>query len=80
MPVKHDLSQDIGIDARELEQRKRDDRKLVRLIDDYESADLKLVELGSNAGLGVSDEDMHKLKAERLMAKDRIVQRLKYGT
>lgn len=80
MPVKHDLSQDIGIDARELEQRKRDDRKLVRLIDDYESADLKLVELGSSAGLGVSDEAMHRLKAERLLAKDRIVQRLKYGT
>lgn len=80
MPVKHDLNQDIGIDARELEQRKRDDRKLVRLIDDYESADLKLVELGSNAGLEVSDEDLHRLKAERLLAKDRIVQRLKYGT
>lgn len=80
MPVEHDLTQDIGISRSELEQRTEQDPDLARLLEDYRSTDLKIVELERAAGLGVSDKHLNRLKSERLLAKDRIVRRLQYGS
>ncbi|MCU1727366.1 DUF465 domain-containing protein [Pseudomonas sp. 7P_10.2_Bac1] len=76
MPVKHDLSQDLGFTKEALATLKDQDPHLAALIVKYTEADQKVLEAEAHNALGVTDEVLVALKEKRLKIKDDIVSRL----
>jgi uncharacterized protein YdcH (DUF465 family) len=76
MPAKHDLYADLGITKDELAKRRGSDARLNSLVDHYGQLDAHIVSVEEGAQGDVSDDQLRKLKEERLLAKDKIVQQL----
>jgi uncharacterized protein YdcH (DUF465 family) len=79
MPVKHDLFADLSVSKDELTKRCASDPKLQSLVGDYDKVDGDIVKAESGSAGDVSDDQLKKLKEKRLLAKDKIVQRLEVG-
>ncbi|OPA88550.1 hypothetical protein BFW88_15620 [Pseudomonas fluorescens] len=73
MPVKHDLYQDLGLSKEEVHKRGASDKRLDSLLTQYDDADKKVMNAEKASA---SDEDVEKLKKQRLLIKDEIVGRL----
>lgn len=76
MPVKHDLLQDLGVTKDAVSKRRSEDGHLDQLFMDYKVIDTEVVEAEANNAVGVADEVLNKLKAKRLLVKDKIAARL----
>lgn len=76
MPVKHDLFADLSLTRDELAERGRRDARLQQLLNDYESADVEVLNAEKGSAGGIGDDALRTLKEKRLLVKDRIVQRL----
>lgn len=76
MVAAHDLCQDLGITQDELNQHRKDDPKLDKLVGDYENVDKRTVDAEQTNAAIISDEELVALKEERLKIKDQITQRL----
>lgn len=76
MPVKHDLFADLSLTRDEVAERGRRDARLQQLLNDYESADVEVLNAEKGSAGGIGDDALRKLKEKRLLVKDRIVQRL----
>ncbi|MCD5985907.1 MULTISPECIES: DUF465 domain-containing protein [Pseudomonas] len=76
MPVKHDLFADLSLTRDEVAERGRRDARLQQLLNDYESADVEVLNAEKGSAGGIGDDALKKLKEKRLLVKDRIVQRL----
>jgi len=76
MPVTHDLFADLKVSKDEVIERSKADATLQRLLNDYDQADAKVVEAERGPAGGAGDDEVKKLKEERLLVKDKIVQRL----
>ena len=76
MPVKHDLSLDLGFSEEDLKALKAQDPHLAALIAKYKEADKNVLEAESGDALGVTDEVLLALKGKRVKIKDDIVSRL----
>lgn len=76
MPVKHDLFADLSLTRDEVAERGRQDARLQQLLDDYDSADVEVLNAEKGSAGGIGDDALRKLKEKRLLVKDRIVQRL----
>ncbi|MDR0278006.1 MAG: DUF465 domain-containing protein [Paucimonas sp.] len=70
MPVKHNLYADLGVTAEEFEAHKKKDARLSTLEEDYLRKDKEVVEAEDSAG---ADEEINRLRKERLKIKDEIV-------
>ncbi|MDH0745478.1 DUF465 domain-containing protein [Pseudomonas sp. GD03842] len=79
MPVKHDLYADLSIAKEEVIKMRGKDPKLNSLIDSYESLDADIVEAESGSAGDVSDDQLKRLKEERLLVKDKIVKHVSYS-
>ena len=73
MPVKHDLYQDLGMSKEVVHERRAGDKRLDSLLTQYDDADKKVMNAEKASA---SDEDVEKLKKQRLLIKDEIVGRL----
>ncbi|KTC16044.1 MULTISPECIES: DUF465 domain-containing protein [Pseudomonas] len=76
MPVKHDLFADLSLTRDEVAERGRRDARLQQLLNDYESADVEVLNAEKGSAGGIGDDALRTLKEKRLLVKDRIVQRL----
>ena len=76
MPVKHDLFADLSLTRDEVAERGRRDARLQQLLNDYDSADVEVLNAEKGSAGGIGDDALRKLKEKRLLVKDRIVQRL----
>jgi uncharacterized protein YdcH (DUF465 family) len=76
MPVKHDLYKDLGLTKEQVAERTQNDGKLNKLLSDYRQIDTGVLDAESGSAGNVSDDELKKLKEERLKIKDKIVQRL----
>ncbi|WP_122740404.1 DUF465 domain-containing protein [Pseudomonas viridiflava] len=76
MPVKHDLFADLSLTRDEVAERGRHDARLQQLLNDYDSADVEVLNAEKGSAGGIGDDALRKLKEKRLLVKDRIVQRL----
>lgn len=79
MPVKHDLFADLSISKDELGKRRGGDPKLNQLVTDYDTIDGAIVKAENGSAGDISDDQLRELKEKRLLAKDKIVQRLEAG-
>lgn len=75
MPVKHDLFADLDASAEDVKQRRQDDEKLSRLLDDYQAADAAVLDAEASSS---NDDELKKLKEKRLLIKDKVVQQWQY--
>lgn len=73
MPVRHNLYEDLKLTKEEVEQRRKTDDRLGALLSKYEELDKEVLKAASNLA---PDDQLKKLKEERLRAKDKIVQQL----
>ena len=76
MVAAHDLCQDLGITQDELNQHRKDDPKLDKLVADYENVDKRTVDAEQTNAAIISDEELLALKEGRLKIKDQITQRV----
>lgn len=76
MPVKHDLFADLKLTKDEVAERSKSDARLHQLLNDYDEADLLVLDAEKGLAGGVGDDALKKLKEKRLLVKDKIVQRL----
>ncbi len=76
MSVKHDLLQDLGISKENASERRKQDHHLDALFRKYDQADQDVVKAEANDAIGVSDEQLLKLKEKRLLVKDEIARLL----
>ncbi|MEE4099768.1 DUF465 domain-containing protein [Pseudomonas viridiflava] len=60
----------------EVAERGRQDARLQQLLNDYDSADVEVLNAEKGSAGGIGDDALRKLKEKRLLVKDRIVQRL----
>ncbi|MFD2643154.1 DUF465 domain-containing protein [Pseudomonas japonica] len=74
MPVKHNLYADLGVTAEEFEAHKKKDSRLSTLEEDYLRKDKQVVEAEENAS---ADEEVNRLRKERLKIKDEITVHLR---
>jgi uncharacterized protein YdcH (DUF465 family) len=77
MPVKHDLLQDLGLAREEVAALRGADGKLNQLLHDYERIDAQVVVAESGSAHGIKDEDLRKMKEQRVNVKKQIVKRLR---
>ncbi|MEE1924873.1 DUF465 domain-containing protein [Pseudomonas sp. 148P] len=70
MPVKHNLYADLGVTAEEFEAHKKKDARLSTLEEDYLRKDREVIEAEDSAS---ADEEVNRLRKERLKIKDDIV-------
>ncbi|RON50466.1 DUF465 domain-containing protein [Pseudomonas frederiksbergensis] len=80
MPVQHDLYQDLKISKEEIQQKRTKDPLLDSLINKYVQADKEVVKAETAQSDAPSDDALKKLKEQRLLVKDKIVQQLKSPT
>jgi len=73
MPVKHDLYKDLGVTAEEFEAHKKKDARLSTLEEDYLRKDREVVEAENSSS---ADDEVNRLRKERLKIKDEIVAHL----
>ena len=73
MPVKHDLLQDLGLSKEKVDECRAKNPHLNALFDKYKIVDDLVVTAEKAAG---SDEELKKLKENRLVVKDEIRQLL----
>lgn len=73
MPVKHDLYQDLGFSKEVVHERRVSDKRLDSLLTQYDDADKEVLKAESASA---SDKDVERLKKQRLLIKDDIVERL----
>ncbi|MDD1012783.1 DUF465 domain-containing protein [Pseudomonas rubra] len=74
MPVKHDLLADLGLDEKAFNDKKKADAQLSRLHDKYNDIDTRVLEAERGSA---SDDQVNKLRLERVQIKDEIVAHLK---
>ncbi|MDU9391424.1 YdcH family protein [Pseudomonas japonica] len=74
MPVKHNLYADLGVTAEAFEAHKKKDSRLSTLEEDYLRKDRQVVEAEENAS---ADEEINRLRKERLKIKDEITAHLR---
>lgn len=74
MPVKHNLYADLGVTADEFEAHKKAHSQLADLEAKYLSKDRDVVDAEQRSG---ADDEINRLRKERLMIKDDIVKLLK---
>ncbi|WP_166359899.1 DUF465 domain-containing protein [Pseudomonas akapageensis] len=75
MPVRHNLYEDLKLTKEEVEQRRKTDERLGTLLSKYEELDKQVLDAAAKSA---PDDQLKKLKEERLLAKDKIVQQLEY--
>ncbi|WP_122735760.1 hypothetical protein, partial [Pseudomonas viridiflava] len=71
MPVKHDLFADLSLTRDEVAERGRRDARLQQLLNDYESADVEVLNAEKGSAGGIGDDALRTLKEKRLLVKDR---------
>jgi len=76
MPASHDLYQDLDCSKEAVQQRRQQDPELDRLLDDYTDVDNQVLAAESISAGNVEDDDIRKLKEQRLRIKDQITQKL----
>jgi uncharacterized protein YdcH (DUF465 family) len=76
MPVNHDLYQDLKVSKEEIQQRRTKDPLLDSLINKYSQADAEVVKAETAKSDAPSDDQLKKLKENRLLVKDKIVKQL----
>lgn len=76
MPVKHDLYADLKLTREQVAERRKADRKLNHLLDDYAQIDGEVLTAESGPAGGIGDDELKKLKEKRLLIKDSIVERV----
>ena len=74
MPVKHNLYADLGVTAEQFEAHKKAHSQLADLEAKYLSKDRDVVDAEQRSG---ADDEINRLRKERLMIKDDIVKLLK---
>lgn len=79
MPVKHDLFADLHLSKDDILARGKSDERLQHLLNEYQQADLNVVDAEKGLAGGIGDDDLKKLKEHRLLIKDRIASRLEAG-
>ncbi|MCY1395129.1 hypothetical protein D3C76_1040450 [compost metagenome] len=75
MPVRHNLYEDLKLTKEEVDLRRKTDDRLGTLLSKYEELDKQVLDAEAQAA---ADDRLKKLKEERLLAKDKIVQQLEY--
>ncbi|MNC73886.1 hypothetical protein D3C75_1251600 [compost metagenome] len=75
MPVRHNLYEDLKLTKEEVDKRRKTDDRLGTLLSKYEELDKQVLDAEAQAA---ADDRLKKLKEERLLAKDKIVQQLEY--
>lgn len=73
MPVKHDLYADLSHSKDEVQKLRASDPHLHALLDKYSKIDTQVLDAEAAAK---ADDDLTRLKAERLLIKDKIAGRL----
>ena len=73
MPVKHDLYADLSHSKDEIEKRRASDRHFNALLEKYSDIDSQVLKAEAAAK---ADDELTKLKTERLSIKDKITDRL----
>jgi uncharacterized protein len=76
MPASHDLYQDLNCSKEAIQQRRQQDPELDRLLDQYVDMDNQVLAAESISAGNVEDDDVRKLKAQRLAIKDLISRQL----
>jgi len=77
MVAKHDLHKDFPEYAEQLDSRPQTDAAFAKLLEDYAKIDgqiLNLEEVEESSG----DEELGRLRRERVLLKDKIARQLKY--
>ena len=77
MVAKHDLHKDFPEYAEQLDSRPQTDAAFAKLLEDYAKLDgqiLNLEEVEESSG----DEELGRLRRERVLLKDKIARQLKY--
>lgn len=72
MPVEHDVFQDLGISKENASELRKQDHHLDALFKKYDQADQNVIKAEVHDAIGVSDEQLLKLKEKRLLVKDEI--------
>lgn len=75
MPVTHDLLADLKLDEEKFEALKKTDSALSQLYKDYIAKDKEVVVAEKN---GTGDETVNRLRKERALLKEKIVQHIDY--
>ncbi|EJL04033.1 MULTISPECIES: YdcH family protein [Pseudomonas] len=76
MPASHDLYQDLNCSKEAIQERRQQDPELDRLLDQYVDVDNQVLAAESISAGNVEDDDIRKLKAQRLAIKDLIARQL----
>jgi len=76
MPASHDLYQDLNCSKEAIQERRQQDPELDRLLDQYVDVDNQVLAAESISAGNVEDDDIRKLKAQRLAIKDLISRQL----
>jgi len=76
MPASHDLYQDMNCSKEAVQQRRQQDPELDRLLDEYMDLDNQVLAAESISAGNVEDDDLRKLKEQRLSIKDKITRQL----
>ncbi|MBC3365915.1 DUF465 domain-containing protein [Pseudomonas sp. SWRI154] len=76
MPASHDLYQDLNCSKEAVQQRRQQDPELDRLLDQYTDVDNQVLAAESISAGNVEDDDIRRLKEQRLSIKDKISQQL----
>ena len=75
MPVTHDLLADLKLDKDKFEALKKTDSALSQLHKDYLAKDKEVMVAEKN---GTSDDTVNRLRKERALLKEKIVQHVEY--
>lgn len=78
MPVAHDLIQDLP-EFRQRLRRPETDPTLQRLLDEHHDLDRQALKLERH-DTPARDDELNRLRRERVLAKDRIERHLRYGS
>jgi uncharacterized protein YdcH (DUF465 family) len=76
MPVSHDLYQDLHYPREIVQQRRQQDQKLDRLLDEYMDIDNQVLAAESISAGNFQDDDLRQLKERRLTVKYMIERQL----
>ncbi|MGF6113116.1 DUF465 domain-containing protein [Pseudomonas sp. ADAK2] len=76
MPVPHNLYLDLNIPKEVIQEKRTTDPLLDSLINKYVQADNEVVKAETAQSDAPSDDTLKKLKEQRLLVKDKIVQQL----
>jgi len=77
MVAKHDLHKDFPEYAEQLDSRPQSDPAFAKLLEDYQQLDRQILDLEA-VEESSGDEELGRLRRERVLLKDKIAQQLKY--